>query len=48
MPKKEVRPDTHAWFFAAKIYVLFVAVFAFAAGSDIYHAFQAIEKIYGS
>lgn len=47
MPKKEVRPDTHAWFFAAKLYVAVVAAFVFAIGFDVYHAAIAIGKTYG-
>lgn len=47
MPKQKVRPDTHAWIFAAHIYVIFVGAVIFALGSDIYHAVEAIEKTYG-
>ena len=48
MPKEEVRPDTHAWFFAAKVYVIVAGAFIFALGADVYDAIQAIEKMYGS
>lgn len=47
MSKNEVRPDTHAWFFAAKIYMIFVGAIVFAVGSDLYDAFQALQKTYG-
>ena len=47
MASKDVRPDTHAWFFAAKIYVIFVGAIIFAVGSDIYDAVIAIGKMYG-
>lgn len=48
MPKKEVRPDTYAWFFAAKIYIAVALVFVVAIGVDAYHAVQAIGNMYGS
>lgn len=47
MPKEDVRPDTHAWFFAAKLYVIFVGAVVFAIGSDIYDAVQAFQRTYG-
>ena len=47
MAKEDVRPDTQAWFFAAKIYVIFVGAIIFAVGSDIYDAVIAIGKMYG-
>lgn len=48
MSKEVVRPDTHAWFFAAKIYAIFIGAIIFAVGSDVYDAVQAIGKMYGS
>ena len=48
MPKKEVREDTHAWVFAAKVYVVVVGVFLFAFGLDIYDAIQSIGSLYAS
>lgn len=47
MSKKDVREDTHAWFFAAKLYVIFVGAVVFAISSDIYDAFQAFQQTYG-
>ncbi len=45
--KKEKKMDEHALGFAVKIVVSVVSVFLFALGMDIYHAVQAIGKLYG-
>lgn len=48
MPKKEVREDTYAWVFAAKVYVIVVGAFVFALGFDIYDAVQSVSSLYAS
>lgn len=46
MPKQEIREDTHAWIFAAHLYVLVVGAFVFAIGLDIREAIRLIGQTY--
>ena len=47
MAKKEKRIDEHALAFALKLVFSLALAFVVALGTDMYHAVQAIGKLYG-